>query len=495
MTKNKILIIDDEEDIRLTLEELLVRTGYQIQGAGDGIEGLKLLETFKPELVITDLKMPNMSGSEFISKAKNLVPSVDVILMTGYGDKEIVIECLRQGLFDYFDKPFNYQKMVLSVKKCFELRKIKKELSDEKNFTENILNNLHEIVIAIDNQGKISYINSVTINLLGFKAEELIGQSLLLLIPDYDSFNAVAESKESIEQDLLCAVKGGGEKIPMTLIVADFIDNAGLKKGKVLVGRDVRELRKLQLLTYQTEKLASVGTLAAGIAHELNSPLAVVLGYATEIQKIIKESDYNPQKNEDVISYLGMIHKSATRMKVIVSNLLTLSRKSEHTDPHELNINELIKEAFAFHKTSFEEKNIDVGFFLSESLYKSWGDPDQIQTIFMNLLGNSADAFGEITDEREKRVSFTTSNEVLMEEGVAKPVLKIIYEDNACGMSESTVKKLFDPFFTTKSVGKGTGLGMSVTLAAIKAHKGTVSVESELGKGVKFTIHLPAVTE
>ncbi len=257
-----------------------------------------------------------------------------------------------------------------------------------------------------------------------------------------------------------------------------------------------RERERLKGQLYHSAKQASVGTLAAGIAHELNNPLAVVVAYVEQFLSALQEplsgpldpaqgATMKPEKVEEIEGYLNMIAKSTTRMHLIVNNLLAYAHQSEATVLCEVDVNEVIKSSLLFLKGSFEKNHIASPFVLGTDLPHVWGDSGQLESVFTNLMANSRDAFDTIKDDREKQVKLSSARS-------PKGDLLIVYEDNAGGMTAETLQRVFDPFYTTKEVGKGTGLGMSVTFGVVENHKGTISVESEFGKGTKFTLTLPA---
>ncbi|MGK5089397.1 response regulator [Bdellovibrionota bacterium FG-2] len=257
-----------------------------------------------------------------------------------------------------------------------------------------------------------------------------------------------------------------------------------------------RERERLKGQLYHSAKQASVGTLAAGIAHELNNPLAVVVAYVEQFLAALKEPLSGPRDNgksatmapdklEEIEGYLSMIAKSTTRMNLIVNNLLAYAHQSESTVWREVDVNEVIRSSLLFLKGSFEKNHIASPFVLGSDLPPVWGDTGQLESVFTNLMANSRDAFETVKDDREKQVTLSSARS-------AKGDVLIVYEDNAGGMTAETLQRVFDPFFTTKEVGKGTGLGMSVTFGVVENHKGTISVESEFGKGTKFTLTFPA---
>ncbi len=246
-----------------------------------------------------------------------------------------------------------------------------------------------------------------------------------------------------------------------------------------------REQQYLKSQLFQTAKQASVGTLAAGIAHELNNPLAVVAAYVDQFIELLEEPlkgpTIEPEKLEHLKNYLNMIDKSTVRMHMIVNNLLAYADESGTSVKTELDLNKVINSSFAFLKDSFEKLGVSAELCLATDLLPFLGDFGQLESVFTNLMANSRDAFQTVKDDRIGQVKLTTSRR-------ANGGILVVYEDNAGGMPPDVVARIFDPFFTTKEVGKGTGLGMSVTLGIVENHKGKIAVESTPGVGTKFTL-------
>ncbi|MGK5088918.1 response regulator [Bdellovibrionota bacterium FG-2] len=371
MKHSRILVIDDEELICDLAVSKLTSMGCEVITAKDGLSGLKSVERFSPNVVVTDVQMPNMGGLEVLRKVKVLSPDTDVILMTGYGDTPTIIEALRTGAHDFLGKPFDFEDLAESIKRILAAQTVK------------------------------------------------------------------------------------------------------------------RQQKELQVQLSQSEKLASVGTLAAGVAHEFNSSVAVVIAYVDEMLSLLKGPSVEPHSIAEMISHLEMVAKSSARMQKLIKTLLASARKSFVVDLREVDLAAAIKNSVLPLEAVFAKKGISVVFSYSPENPCFSGDFEQIESIFASLLSNSSDAFDAILDHRDKRISFTTSAR-----GAGGDLL-IIYEDNAGGMSEQTRRRIFDPFFTTKDVGKGIGLGMSATLALVEAHHGTISVETTLGVGSRFVLTFP----
>ena len=240
-----------------------------------------------------------------------------------------------------------------------------------------------------------------------------------------------------------------------------------------------KEKNEMQKQVFQSGKLASIGVLASGVAHELNNPLTAILGFSSYIE--------TKSKDKKTVELIGKISKSAYRMKSIIDHLRVYSRKPSTKDWRQVDINEVIDNAFILLGKTLTNNNIETNLNFQENISTFFGDPNQLESIFQNLVTNSIDAFETCEDLEDKLISFTTK--------VYGQNIVIIYEDNAGGMRPEVVDKMFDPFYTTKEIGKGTGLGMSISMEIISKHKGKMSVQSEDKKGTIFNLVFPIIQQ
>ncbi len=239
--------------------------------------------------------------------------------------------------------------------------------------------------------------------------------------------------------------------------------------------RRQREVSEIKLL--QSEKQASVGRLAAGVAHEINNPLTGVLTFT---HMLLKREDLP----EDVLEDLRTISKATERVRDIVKGLLDFSRQTEIT-PVETDINELIRDTISLIENQALVKGAILCFDLKENLPTRTLDRNQIQSVLINVLINAIDSV-----DNGGHINVSTGIAVSTEKE-SKRGIEITIADTGCGIPEENLKKLFDPFFTTKEVGKGTGLGLSVSYGIIERHGGSIHVKSQVGEGSTFTIWLP----
>jgi two-component system NtrC family sensor kinase len=242
------------------------------------------------------------------------------------------------------------------------------------------------------------------------------------------------------------------------------------------VQKKTSEIYKAQEHLINTEKLASLGRMAAGVAHEINSPLTGIVTFAHLLLK------RTPQDRTDDIEDLNVIINQAERCSSIIKGLLGFSRK-QSSEKAKVNLNTLIGNTLNLVRNQSKFHNILFDLRLKPSLPEITIDPNQIQQVFLNLLINAADAM-------EEKGKITISSDVAEEEGAR--FVTLVFTDTGSGIPKESLGKVFEPFFTTKPAGKGTGLGLAVSYGIIKKHGGQILVESEEGKGTSFSLRLPA---
>jgi len=237
-------------------------------------------------------------------------------------------------------------------------------------------------------------------------------------------------------------------------------------------------LKETQAQLVQSAKLASIGQIAAGLAHEINQPLATVLGKA-DLTKLILEREQGVDK-EVVTENLDMICSEIVRASKIIKHLKTFSRQDKLSERVEIDINWLINESFVLMSKTLHLEGVNVEKELTEGLPHVLCDYVQIEQVFTNLIRNATDALKESTEKQLVMCSYQRDDSICIE-----------VRDTGRGISETAMENVFDPFFTTKPVGQGTGLGLSISHGIIREHNGTLDVKSKEGEGTCFTITLP----
>jgi two-component system NtrC family sensor kinase len=240
--------------------------------------------------------------------------------------------------------------------------------------------------------------------------------------------------------------------------------------GRLLIVNDLTERVSLEDQLVQAEKLSSIGLLAAGVAHEVNTPLAVITSQAQMLMRQLPVED--PQSRT-----LDKIIRQAFRASEIVNSLLKFSRLSS-SEYNDLDLNKVIQETLSFLEPMLRASKIVLNLQLTPDLGPVYGNAGRLQQVFMNLIVNARDAMpfgGELTLATEAENS----------------TVRVEVGDNGVGIPADHLQKIFDPFFTTKSTSRGTGLGLAVSYGIIREHSGKVQVESQVGKGTTFRLEFP----
>jgi len=257
------------------------------------------------------------------------------------------------------------------------------------------------------------------------------------------------------------------------------VDNANLYKN---IKEAYQDLREAQEQVVQAEKLASLGKLAATIAHEINNPLAGVLNYIRLIIKQLTRNHFSHEKLEDISRYLKIMESETARCGEIVKDLLAFARRTKITIESN-NIEDIIDKTLNLISHDLEMKEIQLQKTIEPNLPKVKCDFKQIQQVLLNLMYNASEAMpngGTLTVTAHRAVG-------------AKALLEVVISDTGCGIAQQDMEKIFEPFFTTKEEGKGVGLGLSVVYGIIAKHNGTITVESKLGKASTFNVRLPCI--
>jgi C4-dicarboxylate-specific signal transduction histidine kinase len=276
----------------------------------------------------------------------------------------------------------------------------------------------------------------------------------------------------------------------------------GLPKGFRGVIRDVtdrnlaeqslkkayQELKHTQSQLVQSGKLASIGELAAGVAHELNQPLMVIRGNAQLVKRFISKGNY---QIEDLLKQMEPIERNTKRMMNIINHLRTFSRQSK-PQFYALDVNQVIEESFLMVGEQLRLRNIEIIKSLEPALPRIKGDTNQLEQVFLNLITNARDAISQKYDGDKSRNDFTDSIQIItrVSETDANQV-EILFKDTGNGIDDTARSSIFDPFFTTKEVGKGTGLGLSISYGIISDHNGKIEIADTGSDGTTFRVILP----
>lgn len=380
----RVLIVDDEEDLRYIYTRQLRNDGYLLDTAADGEEAIQKIQSNEYAVIVTDMRMPRKDGLAVIAAAREHLPETEIIVLTGHGSLENALQAFKAGnIFEYLLKPLD----------------------------------------------DIGVLNTVVARAL-------------------ERRNLRKHNRELFEQ----------------------------------LQRAYEELRQKSEALIQQEKMSAIGTLAAGVAHELNNPLTAVVGFAQIVAEKLRTNrptNWSDIEYERVMQALENLVHGAHRSRDIVGSLLRFARASRPEARSLIDLNQVLCDAFVFTEHLLLRNGITLEKHLAPDLPPIWGNMARLQHVFTNLLINAQQATpsGGVV-----RVITERSEEP---KGVWAHV-----EDTGGGIAPEELDKIFEPFYTRKQ--EGTGLGLSIAKQIVEEHRGEIRVSSEPGKGARFSVFLPA---
>lgn len=523
-TSAKILVVDDELGIRDMLSYELSSHNYGVVTAVNGEDALEKIRKEKFHLVISDIKMPRMNGLEMLDAIKKIDPDVEVIMSTGFGTIETAVSAMKKGAYDFIQKPFNIEEILALIEKALEKNELKVMLGvyetskavlssiklDEllplmAKLSTQVLKADSSVIMLMTPEGRLALAAAAGCDAKECRKSCLAlservadkaargGEPVIINGPRTDApefldrpgpraFHSSIIYPLSMEGKLLGVLNvnriGPGEPFTAADLrhatifcsqISQAINNAALFRE--LEDR-IKEIQEMQSQLVQSEKLAAIGQLSAGIAHEINNPLAGIMGFA---ELVLKSEGLSGQQREDIET----IFKQSKRAGDIVKNLLQFSRikKGKETP---VNILPALEAALQLVGFDLKRAGIEVIKSLPLDLPAVMGDTVQLEQVFLNLIMNARQAMEDRKGGKLKILASAEGHNVILR-----------FEDTGCGIAPENIGRVFDPFFTTKPAGKGTGLGLSVSYGIIKAHRGTIRAESQVGIGTAFIITLP----
>jgi two-component system NtrC family sensor kinase len=490
----RILLVEDRDDDAQLLIHALRSAGHEVSAERvDTEEAMaRALDHAEWDAIIADFSLPSFSGPEALALYRARLLDVPFIMVSGSIDEAQAVASLRSGAHDFVAKANLARLGPALVRELRETedRRARRRAEEQRHTAEERLHRLIEHMPALSYlcspTGETLFVGPQILEMTGFSAEEWLADASLWprLIHPLDRPRVLAERAATSVDHAFAAeyrmLRRDGS-------VAWWRDEARLVWGPssrlLLYGfvQDVTErkraeveLRSQREALHLAEKLAAMGELMAGVAHELNNPLAVVLGQAF----LLRRETAGGQGAERV----AKIAKAAERCARVVKNFLAIARQ-EPPSRSNVDLNHVIGETVELLAHSLRMDGIELELALASELPTLAADAHQIQQVLLNLLTNSHHALREALPPRRIRVE--TGHDVAS----AKIILTV--SDNGPGIPAETRARIFDPFFTTKAPGKGTGLGLSLCRGIVEGHDGTIEAESGLGRGARFRIVLP----
>jgi len=362
------------------------------------------------------------------------------------------------------------------LKDITDRRTAERRYRRERDFNKNILNNTQSMILVLDTAGLVSYANRRCFE-ASYREQDLLGHSLVQMVPAARR-TLLAEALERTLQGAaldnleIPLLRGNGTTGQFSMSLSPMRDEQGDINSVVVVMTDITDAADLQAKLMHTEKMAALGQLVSGVAHEVNNPLAAIVGF-TDL--LLENADVPQNAKED----LQIILQEAQRTRVIVQNLLSFARQMP-AQREPLQVNSILQQTLKLRAYDLSNHGVELIENYDAELPVIVGDPHQLQQAFLNILNNAYDAVHET--RRQGKIGIRSSHR--------DGWIEIIFRDNGTGISHPD--RIFDPFFTTKEVGKGTGLGLSICYGIVRAHGGEISARNNSdGIGSTFVVRLP----
>jgi PAS domain S-box-containing protein len=357
-----------------------------------------------------------------------------------------------------------------------EQRKMEAALRQQEQFRQKLLESFPDLILVVDLDERYAFASSRIRDLLGYHPEDLVGKKIEDLqdhSPELLSlYRDVASGKQLFAACEYGALHRDGSWRTMRASASQFFNSENKLSGVIISVRDITVEKKLEQQIIQSERLAAMGQMIGGFAHELNNPLTAILG----MSELLREGE----ATESRVKQLNMLHQQARRATEIVQNLMYFSRPPA-PGKTPVNLSELVERTLHLHAYSLRKSNITVDFLTEEGLPQITADPHQLMQVFLNLMLNAEQAIREARDKGTLRIRLRKMD----------GSLQVTFEDDGPGIAPEILPNIFDPFYTTRRPGRGTGLGLSICKAVMKEHAGNIEAASAPSGGAIFTVTLP----
>jgi len=513
----KILVIDDKRENLVAMKSLLSPLDAEVLTALSGNEGLSLLVHHQIALVLLDVRMPIMDGFEMaeLMQEDEDLKEIPIIFVTAISkEQQHVFKGYATGAIDYLFKPIDRHILISKVKAflmLYEQKRLLSEKNDElrslRNLLSSIVNFMPSLLIAVSPAGLVTEWNHQAEKETGIQAKDALGKELMDVFPKMQGERAQVEAaiqNNTPYKSSTIRSKQAGQDHFSDLMVYPLSSNGA--EGVVIRIDDVTQRAQLEQMMVHTEKMISLGGLAAGMAHEINNPLSGILQSIQNVQRRTSQKNKKNQQVADdcgikleqvqaylqqqrIFQYIQIIKDCSLRAASIVKNMLQFSRDSGG-EKISIEITDLIDQVIELASSDYNlGAHSDFKHLKIVRQYPSYSTRiscviTEVEQVFLNLLKNAAEALYK-SPQRDQPA------QIVVRICLEGDWMRIEVEDNGPGMEPEISKRIFDPFFTTKG-GEGTGLGLAISYFIIRQHhQGEFWVESNLGRGTKFIVLLP----
>ncbi|MGA8764396.1 MAG: PAS domain S-box protein, partial [Candidatus Sulfotelmatobacter sp.] len=379
-----------------------------------------------------------------------------------------------RAVWDVSGNVIRYQGTLVDIT---EKRKMERQLAQQEEFRRRLLESFPDLILVVDLEERYTFVSARVRDLLGYQPDDLLGKKISETEEHSAElatlFRDVAFHKRVFTSAEYRAHHHDGSWRTMRGSASQFFDAEGKLSGVIISVRDITTEKKLEQQIVQSERLAAMGAMIGGVAHELNNPLTSILG----VSELLQDSQTSDSARKQII----MLQQQARRAAEIVHNLTYFSRPPS-PGKSKVDLGEVVERTLNLHAYSLRKHNIMVDFLREPTLPLVQGDPHQLMQVFLNLILNAEQAIREVRDRGTLRIRLAGNG----------ASVSASFQDDGPGISPEILPSIFDPFYTTKRPGRGTGLGLSICKSVLKEHNGTVEAANAPGGGAVFTVILRA---
>jgi PAS domain S-box-containing protein len=357
-----------------------------------------------------------------------------------------------------------------------EKRKMERQLAQQEEFRARLLESFPDLILVVDLEERYTFVSSRARDLLGYQPQQMLGKKISEL-EDHSPelallYHTVVSGKETFASAEYGAKHSDGNWRTMRAAGSQLVDAEAKISGVIISVRDITVERKLEQQVVQSERLAAMGAMIGGVAHELNNPLTSIMGVSELLQ--------DTETNETSRKQLAMLQQQARRAAEIVQNLTYFSRPPA-PGKSRINLVEVVERTLNLHAYSLRKNNVTVDFLKEAGVPYAMGDPHQLMQVFLNLILNAEHAIRDARDKGTLRIRL----------GKGDNSVWVSFHDDGPGIPKENLSSIFDPFYTTKRPGRGTGLGLSICKSVMKEHNGSIEAANSPEGGAVFTVTLP----
>jgi signal transduction histidine kinase/DNA-binding response OmpR family regulator len=490
--KDKILVVDDDMTICTYLENFFSRYSYQVITTQTGEDAIDIINNEKIDVILLDLVLPDMDGFRILDFIHQRDPDINVIIITGYASLESAVEAVRKGAYDYLRKPFVNEELLKTTSNALDHKKLKEYnrrseialLESEDRFANLIVNSLSGI--AIIQKDNVVYQNPEQRKLFRNLQEPFSIKGFACVHPD--DFEKVNQTYQSLISERVKIVDLDFRFFPpgktqphrdMVWVQCRASHFVYKNQDAILVNMmDISRAKELEKLIIIKDKMASLGRVAAGIAHEIRNPLSGINSYLFSMEDICSMEKVEPEDIQQLKQITSRIQMSSNKIEAVVKRVLDFSRPST-PKMIMIDINNTLIETIELTMATLRKNEVTLEQDLEENLPQCYGDGHLIEQVILNLINNAVNAMGYMTSEKKMRITSYKKHDCV----------NISVADSGPGVPVELREKIFDPFFTTET--DGSGIGLSISQRIIADHDGSIRVDTSQWGGADFNVELP----